>query len=92
MLIGVVQPREFISSTIHADNIIEATIYTQAVLRATLDSFDLPEYTGEYDITPSDVDQALLTSGMAMVENVVVHKIPYVEVTNIAGGKTATIG
>lgn len=50
-------------------------------------------YTGPYSVIPLvGEDQILETKDHAMHENVVVHEIPYAEVSNTAGGKTATIG
>ena len=50
-------------------------------------------YTGPYSVIPLvGEDQILETKNHAMYENVVVSEIPYAEVSNTAGGKTATIG
>ena len=52
----------------------------------------LPNYEGSYEITPRVVEQMLETKDKSMVDDVTVNAIPYVEVSNIGGGYTATIG
>ena len=49
-------------------------------------------YEGPYEVTPSTSSQTLSTSNLAMSEDVEINEIPYHEVTNLSGGKTATIG
>lgn len=53
---------------------------------------DYDVYEGSYKVTPSVSSQTLYTSHKLMQSDVVVEKIPYAEVTNNTGGKTATIG
>lgn len=54
---------------------------------------DLREhYEGPYEVTPMVSEQTLETDEKVMDENVVVFAIPYSEVSNPSGGKTATIG
>lgn len=52
----------------------------------------LPNYEGSYEITPRVVEQMLGTKDKSMIDDVTVNAIPYVEVSNIGGGYTATIG
>ena len=52
----------------------------------------VPEYEGSYEIRPKVWEQAMLTKGKLMLEDVKIQEIPYQEVTNQTGGKTATIG
>ena len=52
----------------------------------------LPNYEGSYDITPMVLGQKLNTQNKSMVNDITVNAIPYVEVTNVGGGYTATIG
>lgn len=52
----------------------------------------LPVYEGTYVVTPITGDITLETSQKYMESDVVVEKIPYGEVTNSAGGVTASIG
>lgn len=52
----------------------------------------LPTYEGSYEVTPRKVEQILPTKNKSMLDNVTVFSIPYVEVSNLGGGLTATIG
>lgn len=53
----------------------------------------LPLYDGAYEVTPLvNADTIMQTSGTYLDRNVVVQAIPYQEVSNLSGGKTATIG
>lgn len=50
-------------------------------------------YDGVYEVIPSaHADLELPTKRKMMREDVLVHKIPYAEVSNEKGGLTATIG
>ena len=52
-----------------------------------------PAYWGENEVTPMVYDeQTLPTGGKLMGRDVLVHKIPQVEVSNSSGGKTLIIG
>jgi hypothetical protein len=53
---------------------------------------DFEVYEGSYRVTPAVTPQTLDTSSKLMQADVVVEEIPYAEVTNNSGGKTATIG
>ena len=54
---------------------------------------ELPKYDGSFSVTPSATDaQTLKTAQTYMDADVKIEKIPYAEVSNNAGGKTATIG
>ena len=53
---------------------------------------ELPKYEGAYVVTPAPQDQALATAQTYLDADIRVEKIPYAEVTNNAGGMTATIG
>lgn len=49
-------------------------------------------YDGEYRVIPKISAQTLDTANKLMQSDVVVEKIPYAEVSNNSGGKTASIG
>lgn len=50
-------------------------------------------YDGPYEVTPMvNTSQILPTANLFLSENVNVNQIPYYEVSNPSGGKTATIG
>lgn len=52
----------------------------------------LPEYSGEIDITPSATTNYVLdTCNKIVRNNINIQKIPYAEVSNIAGGYTVSI-
>ncbi len=53
---------------------------------------DLPQYDGEYSITPSVNEQTLETAQTYLDADIKINKIPYAEVSNSSGGMTATIG
>lgn len=53
----------------------------------------LPDYDGEYVITPkTSEEQVLPTKNKSMIDDLTVEKVPYEEVTNLGGGLTAVIG
>lgn len=49
-------------------------------------------YEGSYKVTPSVSNQTLDTANKLMKSDVIIEEIPYAEVTNNSGGKTASIG
>ena len=52
----------------------------------------LPNYEGEYNVIPRVNEQVLETKDKSMIDDVTINAIPYVEVSNVGGGYTATIG
>ncbi len=49
-------------------------------------------YEGSYEVLPSSEFQLLPTAEKTLEDDILVHPIPYSEVSNIYGGYTATIG
>ena len=49
-------------------------------------------YHGKYDVIPESGFQLLPTQGRYVEDDIIVHPIPYSEVSNLKGGYTATIG
>ena len=49
-------------------------------------------YKGEYVVTPTVEAQTLPTKKKVLFEDMTVEAIPYAEVSNNSGGKTASIG
>ena len=49
-------------------------------------------YPGPYTITPRVYEQTMNTDNLLMEQDVLIYSIPLTEVSNIQGGKTATIG
>ena len=70
-----------ITGTVRSAAVITGTIYKGA-------SADI--YTGPYEVTWSE--KIFSTEGKKLTDDISVHAIPYSEVTNPAGGITATIG
>ena len=83
-----------LTCSITATNVIRATIKSEDTLvahvSAALGDFDV--YEGDYSVVPSITPQTLNTKYKSMEDDVEVESIPYQEVTNVSGGKTATIG
>lgn len=52
---------------------------------------DVPEYTGEYVVTPKTEKQVLSTKDKLLTDDVTVNKIPYFETSN-DNGTTIYIG
>lgn len=53
---------------------------------------DVPEYEGDYEVTPTFEDIVLLTQDKRMTDNLTVKEIPVHTVSNLSGGYTITIG
>ncbi|MBQ6679563.1 MAG: hypothetical protein IJM76_06020 [Lachnospiraceae bacterium] len=51
----------------------------------------IPDYEGEYTVTPKMVEQVLETADKRMLDDVTVRAIPYYEVGNDQGGTTVYI-
>ena len=68
------------------DNIIEFEV------EEGIGTGTLPPYEGEYIVTPRKVEQVLETNDKRMTDDVTVEAISYIEVGNLGGGTTATIG
>lgn len=59
--------------------------------RVTIIHSDMPDYEGEYEVTPSVEAQTLNTRNTTMRDDVEIHKIPYYDVAN-EYGRTIYIG
>ena len=60
-------------------------------------SLSIPEnvgtpYKGSYEVIPDIGFQLLPTSECFLDDDIIIHPIPYSEVSNLSGGYTATIG
>lgn len=53
---------------------------------------DVAYYEGEYTVTPRVRPQSVPVAGYRMRKDVQVEAIPYVEISNLQGGKTVNIG
>ncbi len=82
-----------VQGIITAEKSITASLNNSgAIVAAIQGNGSLPEYSGAYEVIPQTVPQTLHTSNRTMAGDVVVLDIPYQEVLNLSGGKTATIG
>lgn len=57
-----------------------------------ISQFGGAQYAGPYTLTPTGETQTLHTANLRMAQNVTIQPIPYTEVSNASGGKTAIIG
>jgi hypothetical protein len=53
---------------------------------------DVPEYQGEYNVTPKIVEQTLPTKEKLLLEDMTIKAIPFFNVSNTSGGSTVYIG
>lgn len=53
---------------------------------------DIPEYAGEYEVTPRLNEQILPTQNTRMRDDVTVHEIPITRTSNPQDGLTVLIG
>lgn len=68
------------------------SIYADVSLgRVKIIHSDMPDYEGEYEVTPSVEAQTLNTKNTTMRDDVEIHKIPYYDVAN-EYGRTIYIG
>ena len=83
-----VNPQSYIFGSINGVIDITGTIGHMSILSG---SISLPKvigtdiYTGEYEVTPKSFEQELLTKSKNMKNDVLVHKIPYYETSNLTG-------
>lgn len=69
---------------------IEAGALLTGTMNASTRS-DYPNYTGEYEATPTTQNQVFDTKYRTLVSDFTVNATPYSEVSNIYGGHTVTI-
>lgn len=49
-------------------------------------------YTGDYTVTPTDIEQQIKTKNKFLNKDLIVKKIPFFETSNEEGGNTVYIG
>ena len=49
-------------------------------------------YTGDYTVTPKDIEQQIKTKNKFLNKDLIVKKIPFFETSNEEGGNTVYIG
>lgn len=87
-----------ISASINSQSYIFGSINEVAGIAGTIDyqsmvsgSIKLPKvikaetYIGDYEVTPKSFEQELPTKSKNMKDDVLVHKIPYYETSNLTG-------
>ena len=86
---------EIVSGLSTDDQLISGSLSAGEIrLEATLDIGSggrLPNYDGEYTVIPKVYGQTLNTKNKSMTDNVTIEAVPYAEVSNLSGGKTASI-
>ena len=80
-----------ITGEISASCTLSGTVSTKSTLQGSI-QLGAPQYEGSYQITPAVTEQVIQTGRRAMMKDITILGIPYQEVTNLSGGKTATIG
>ena len=93
-LVGVISGQSALIGALTAPPVGEETEeeHPKLIGYLTIPSYYGERYYGTYEIIPTGGFQLLDTEEKYMEENVIVHPIPYVEVSNLSGGYTATIG
>ena len=80
-----------ITGEISASYTLSGTVSTKVTLQGTI-QLGVPQYEGSYEVTPAITEQVIQTGRRTMMKDITILGIPYQEVTNLSGGKTATIG
>ena len=97
-MIGDIKSKTVISGSVSSKTTIFGIISTNGVLSDSIEGrikvthATLPNYQGQYEATPSLIEQIFPTNETSMRNDFVVHKIPYYEIENQSGGLTAVIG
>ena len=97
-MIGNVKSKTSLNATISSKSLISGSINSSTILgdikigTVQIIRRDFPNYRGEYEATPSIGEQIFPTKNKSMLDNFVIHEIPYAETSNPSGGYTAIIG
>ena len=97
-MIGDVRSKTSLNVTISLKGILSGYVNSSTVLGqlnlGTIEIIrrDFPNYEGEYEATPNIEEQILPTKNKSMIDDLVIHEIPYFETSNPSGGYTAIIG
>lgn len=80
-------------SDIKAINVIKGSLSAHGHLSGVISGVNVSEdYLGEYEVYPSaSEEQILKTSNKVLKNDVVVHKINYIEIDNTSNGTTVYI-
>lgn len=91
-LIGSIITKQNISGDIICKRSVTGTIVNKLSIVGTIDMLqEADPYTETYDVIPTVNGKTLDTSDKVMKRDVLVHPIPYAEVTNPSGGTTVNI-
>ena len=97
-MIGNVRSKTSLNATISSKGLLNGSVNSSTILGnislGTIEIVrrDFPNYTGEYEATPTVEEQILPTKNKSMIDDFIVHEIPYFETSNPSGGYTAIIG
>lgn len=97
-MIGDVRSKGSITGTVSSKGVITGNISAKAIMaNVSVGPIEivrraLPDYEGEYEATPSVSEQVMPTKDRSMLNDFIVHEIPYFETSNPSGGYTAIIG
>ena len=97
-MIGNVKSKTSLNATISSKSLISGSINSSTILgdikigTVEIVRRAFPNYEGEYEATPKIEEQILPTKNKSMLDNFVIHEIPYFETSNPSGGYTAIIG
>lgn len=81
----------YLSGTSKLSGVLSGTGQLEGVLSIP-ERYGGDPYQGDYEVIPSAGFQLLLTADKTLEDDILVHPIPYSEVSNLSGGYTATIG
>ena len=81
---GVISQNEIITGVISQKESIVGDLATAYTAHASV-------YEGDYEITPTVGEQELKTKHKYMNDDIMVHAIPFFEVSNTSGGNTVFI-
>lgn len=91
---GALSEKGILTGELSASGTLSGELSGEGKLEGELSAVqqELEIYDDSYEIVPDSGFQMLLTSDKYMAEDIIVHPIPYAEVSNKSGGYTATIG
>lgn len=94
MITTTIQAEYRLVGVIHTDGNLVGSLYkTHGTLIGSLsEPHGYKDYTGPYEVTPSTAEQIMNTEDKHLTNNIVIHEIPYYNVSNPAGGSTVYIG
>ena len=84
-----------ITGIITAEKTITATIKSEGTITGTAEvvrGIDVPDYEGDYSVTPGATAETLDTKGRRLKEDISILPVPMIAVENESGGTTVTIG